>query len=603
MADGTARSTFRCSRGRLASLGRWAWPWPVIVALAALALGLGYAGFRKYMASRGQAATVLDLVYLDLQLFVLQSGVVEGAVPWELEVSRFLAPVVPAWTVLQALAVLFRDQLQALRLRRLSGHVVICGLGRKGMQLVRDFRACGDDVVVIERDERSDFLAGCRDLGALVLVGDATDRLVLRRAGADRARHVVAIAGEDGVNAEIAVRTYQLVRERPPAEGIVRCWVHIVDLKLCTLLERHRILTDTADPFEARIFNFYQTSARLLFETHPLDYLPMADGRAAHLVVVGLGQLGESVVLQAAKIGHYAGGGRLRVTVIDRAASARRRGFDSRWPQFGRIADAEFLDGDLDDPEMLGRLARWADDPATLLSVVVCLDGDARSLSCALSALARLQPRRVPIIVRMAEEAGLASLLESDEGRADRLGAVHAFGITDVVCTREALLDEQRDLLSRAIHQDFVEKRRREGRPETDPTMQPWDRLDLHLKDSNRQQADHIPVKLRAIGYVSDEPRGGEPAVTAFTDAEVEVLAQMEHARWEAERFLAGWTQGPRDPAAKQSPYLVDWKDLAEEIRKYDREAVRNLPHLVAFVGRRIYRQERRGQEPYVSGS
>jgi hypothetical protein len=68
------------------------------------------------------------------------------------------------------------------------------------------------------------------------------------------------------------------------------------------------------------------------------------------------------------------------------------------------------------------------------------------------------------------------------------------------------------------------------------------------------------------------------------------MLARMEHARWNAERFLAGWSYAPgkKNVERKTSPWLVGWGELPEEIREYDREAVRNIPHLVALSGRRI---------------
>lgn len=65
---------------------------------------------------------------------------------------------------------LFHEQFQLLRLRFLKDHVVICGLGRKGCQLVRDFHEHGDRVVVIERDEGNDGLSTCREDGVIVLL-------------------------------------------------------------------------------------------------------------------------------------------------------------------------------------------------------------------------------------------------------------------------------------------------------------------------------------------------------------------------------------------------------------------------------------------------
>lgn len=125
--------------------------------------------------------------------------------------------------------------------------------------------------------------------------------------------------------------------------------------------------------------------------------------------------------------------------------------------------------------------------------------------------------------------------------------------------------------------------------------MQLWEALGPDLKASNRRQADHIKVKLRAVGCSTSSMRGGpSPSLQpfqGFSPEEVEILAQMEHASWHAERFLAGWQYGPtRKERDRLSPYLVSWEALPEEAREWDREAVRNIPPLLARIGESISR-------------
>jgi hypothetical protein len=553
----------------------------------------GCVGFAKYLASRGESWSFLGLIYRALQLFVLQSGAVPEPVPWELEVARFLAPVVPAWAAVQALAAVFRDQLGELQLRRIKGHAIVCGLSERGMQLARDFRRSGAEVVAIESNEANGHISTCRELGCIVLLGDATDSAMLLRAGVPRARHLIAVTDDDGTNVEIAVEAHQVLARKRWASSALKCFVHIVDTRLCDLLRQHRMFDDRADPFEVRVFNVYQTSARQLLEDHPLetglsspgDFLPV------HLVVLGFGQMGESVVLQAAKTGHYANGKRLRVTVVDRLGEQKRRGFLGRYPQFNLICDAAFLEADADGREFLDRLPDIVGGNDDLTTVVACFGGDSHSLACALSLLTPLSGRKVRILVRMSRETGLAALLRARDvtGRA---ADVHAFGVLDRSCTRSLLLDEELDRLAKAIHEGYVAERAKGGaRPEADPALAPWELLDSAYKDSNRQQADHIAVKLRAVDCRSAPVAAEESAVEQFAADEVELLARMEHARYNAERFLAGWRWGAeRDLQKRTSPYLVGWDELAEQIREYDREAVRKIPALLARIGQKILR-------------
>jgi hypothetical protein len=42
--------------------------------------------------------------------------------------------------------------------------------------------------------------------------------------------------------------------------------------------------------------------------------------------------------------------------------------------------------------------------------------------------------------------------------------------------------------------------------------------------------------------------------------------------------------------AKKTHPDLVDWEDLPDEVKQYDREFVRLIPYLLQSIGQRICR-------------
>jgi hypothetical protein len=150
---------------------------------------------------------------------------------------------------------------------------------------------------------------------------------------------------------------------------------------------------------------------------------------------------------------------------------------------------------------------------------------------------------------------------------------------------QKSLFDEKRDAIARAIHAQYV--RNQQGRkPPDDPAMASWEMLAEPLRESNRHQAGEIMEKLRRFGYAVRIPTTGQPTVFKFEPEE------EEHERWVAERLQEGWRSGPRDPEKKMTPYLVDWDQLADEIREYDRDAVRGIPGILAEVGLEIYRQE-----------
>jgi RyR domain len=154
---------------------------------------------------------------------------------------------------------------------------------------------------------------------------------------------------------------------------------------------------------------------------------------------------------------------------------------------------------------------------------------------------------------------------------------------------QDRLFLEKRHSIAQAIHQKYLQDQQGK-KPPDDAAMNPWERLSESLKESNRQQADHIIEKLRRIACDIRLPGSNPPVPFAFKPEEVEILAEMEHDRWVAERLLEGWRIGPRDPERKISPYLVAWNKLEDDIKDYDRQAVRGIPDILARVGLEVYR-------------
>jgi hypothetical protein len=145
---------------------------------------------------------------------------------------------------------------------------------------------------------------------------------------------------------------------------------------------------------------------------------------------------------------------------------------------------------------------------------------------------------------------------------------------------RSHLDDELREQVARRLHNEY-RRNHRHRKDFDDPALAGWAELVPGLKQSNREQADDIPNKLTLIGRRL--VRGGEPL--ELTDDEVELLAEVEHGRWNAERLMAGWRAGPRQVVRSVSPYLKAWTELTDEVKEYDREAVRSIGPALRAAG------------------
>ncbi len=106
----------------------------------------------------------------------------------------------------------FRRQVQQIRTRRkvqrMENHIIVCGYGRIGSQIVQELALAGEPFVIVERDPKT--VRELQDLGYAVVVGDATQEETLLEAGVERARALIATAATDADNAFIALTARSL---------------------------------------------------------------------------------------------------------------------------------------------------------------------------------------------------------------------------------------------------------------------------------------------------------------------------------------------------------------------------------------------------------
>jgi voltage-gated potassium channel len=81
---------------------------------------------------------------------------------------------------------------------KLKGHQILCGYGRVGRQVAAEFASDDVPFVIIEQDPET--VAECVEEGYLVVLGEASDDVVLEEAGVRRARGLVAAVDSDADN-------------------------------------------------------------------------------------------------------------------------------------------------------------------------------------------------------------------------------------------------------------------------------------------------------------------------------------------------------------------------------------------------------------------
>jgi voltage-gated potassium channel len=93
----------------------------------------------------------------------------------------------------------------------LNNHLIVCGYGRMGRFVCKEFSAQGLDFVIVDR--KAEALADFALPHGIALVGDATADEVLKHAGVERARALVTVAASDADNLFITM-TARLLNDK-----------------------------------------------------------------------------------------------------------------------------------------------------------------------------------------------------------------------------------------------------------------------------------------------------------------------------------------------------------------------------------------------------
>jgi voltage-gated potassium channel len=102
-------------------------------------------------------------------------------------------------------------------LEHLKDHIIVCGYGRIGKSVVHQL--CTEKLAFVVIETEAERVQHLHELGHLALHGNAADEQLLRAAGIDRARGLVACAGTDAENVYIVLTARGL---RPEISVVAR---------------------------------------------------------------------------------------------------------------------------------------------------------------------------------------------------------------------------------------------------------------------------------------------------------------------------------------------------------------------------------------------
>lgn len=379
-------------------------------------------------------------------------------------------------------------------------------------------------------------------------------------------------------------------------------------------LQLNDIKNEWSKWFVFRPYNYYNDWAdRLLVSGHyhkgkrRLEY-PALDregiskdsDKYVHLIVIGMNRMGVAVAKEAAHMLHFPNYGektidqkKTIISFIDDHADTEMAFFKGRHPGYFEIAptcywDAmetdhdefskaselakgnfldvqfQFVKGRLESDNVRKWLVDQAKDPNQYLTIAVCLTDPTNALGAALYLPEDLYYKasgcnQVNIFVRQDSTGALVEMLHKAalSGRNKRLANLYPFGMIDNSfdlreqdCTVAQIMNYVYDYyFSKGIIPSTIQDKSQ--------LESLWADVSISNQWSNIYLADSLVFKLRSIGY---DINCGLPL--EMSEEEQNMMARVEHNRWNMEKLLIGYRALKEDERREWSD------DIMKEVKK-----------------------------------
>jgi hypothetical protein len=546
--------------------------------LTPVALVTGFLGLRQFL--NGLTAdqvhqlgnTFRDIVYYDLQLFVLSSQplTVESNYPTLLDIARFAAPLATALALAEAAHALFATQYERWRDRRRRGHSIIVGATPVARAIVAALEEAGERIDWIVSGTAEALIgAGVRAAAVVYVCGDDS-------------------SGDSTLNVAWA-QTAATLRRR--VRSPLRVYAQVSDPNLALALRARWLGQDEVDRAVVDFFTVDVLAARACLRD--TDVPPSATGPHA-ITISGWGVFGRSLLIEYAQrwqVRSAGQAGKVRVTVVG-ARPEQVADLVARWDVIDEMCSITTV-----APEQ----APWLADGPLPHRTFICDEDERLALTTALTASRLWRGGRDSVVLRLGRLAlpGDPTIPNRDVASTLKLidevgGCLRIVSVTELACKPEVLAQDIVERLAQAIHRRYLLAQSTAGTAmHSTAAMRWWEELEDDLQDANRHPARDIGRKLGVVRATVAPRTADTTEPVRWTARELEVLARDEHERWFRERTKSGWVYGtPRDDRRKHHPSLLPWDELPESEREKDRDSVRDLPRVLADAGLQVVRLE-----------
>jgi len=565
-------------------------------------------------------------------------------------IARFTAIAAIFATIVLAILSALKYKFYQMRLWFIKDHTIICGLGNMGLAIAANLKD-KRNLVIIEKDSSNVHLEKLQHEGAIIVEEDARDISILNKVRFGQARSLIALTGNDFDNLSIikhvlnetyedssydgnlsivanidsrnlkASVMHEWQTNRNPEESILRQKLHHFYREACTLQSCKNAGNDTSDLEEelgitkqwlknydpARdaclkamdnviLFNKNQLAARYIFLNYPPDRfktITKPEEGAMEILILGFSQIGEELMRLFAQNCHFITREKTKITLVCLDGDLIEDRIMSKYPTLGEIIDFRCIKH---NPHHLNHQLLEQHGILNVKVIYIC-SGEDRFQASYSSRARELFEDNIPVVRPFYETT---ILTEKETSR-----NIWSFNVLSKIADLEYIIDRKPDIKAMTIHNHWLKteidkylievdnclygaNKLLEEIPVPKPTLEPWIFLPGEIRDDNRSVVDHINIKLRSLGQLTDprhycNPKESNINYSFLDDPEKVIqLAEMEHRRWMANKYLFGWQYGEkRDLKEKKHENLTGFEKLDEVVRNIDIRQIRDLKDII----------------------
>ncbi len=566
-----------------------------------------------------------EAIYRSIQLLVLEAnfdGVTEP-LSWQLEIARFLLPLFTVLAIVSLLLSYFRRQLLLLRIQFFYPNAIFFGIGRTARAIALSLPE-KRRLLAIDMASHSDIALSLMGIHKLLLLeGDATDSRLLRRLPLFQTKDIYVFTGDDHRDLVIAMTLCDyLMAHAKSGQKLPKLIVDIDDeIFLQTAQSEPSFVRYRQRGGEILWFSARRQAARALLHKYPVLNKSSKINQIVHVAIVGFDELQQDVVRQILRTCVYLYSKKLHITVFSEDFENYQKfikrheslfGLDQSDPQSASIVPLASISHFENSPEASQhqQIQQAIDCVGCPFDVVyVHSESDYQCLFHS----QRFQQGLFSLnkhsrVVCMLSGSHFSSSLSAENFISGTNGSYTEIWLFHC---REALLQkgegypgEYMDSLGVKIHNAYTTI---ENTPELQQNI--WDNFAQHFSESlsetkhiwqtklspqlmwsSRFAGDHLPVKLRELGFDVNQlqveanfnENGPLDEIRVVIENNLELLMELEHRRFIAERLVDGWIYGPvSQRALKINSTLIPYNQLPEREKSKDQAMIRVLPWLI----------------------